>query len=99
MNKMIGSRFNKVSRKRKPNRKSRLKTTRRGEADNKAANNLVHELKGQQGSLEEFLTHYEAQVQWRVERRDRLGTYLSRWLESDAIKIVAAAYKGAPKAS
>lgn len=69
-----------------------------GEADNKGRNNLVYELKGQQEPLEDFLAHYEAQVQWRVHRRDRLAGFLTRWLESDAIKIAAAAYKGAPKA-
>jgi hypothetical protein len=70
-----------------------------GEADNTGANNLVHELKDQQWPLEDFVSQYEAQVQWRVERRDRLGSFLTRWLESDALRIAAAAYKSASKDS
>lgn len=63
-----------------------------GEADKKDANNLVHELKDQQGPLEDFLTHFQKEVQWRVDRRDRLGNFLVRWMASDGIRILADAY-------
>jgi hypothetical protein len=88
-----------VDRRRKKHLLATLLKSIIGEAGNKDANHLVHELKDQQWPLEDFLTHYQAQVQWRVERRDRLGSFLIRWLESDAIKIAAAAYKGTLKAS
>src|SRR4030095_1254759 len=65
-----------------------------GEESNTSANNLVHELKGMQAPLEEFLEHYEQEIQRRVDRRDRLGTFLVRWLASDAMKVAAAAYAG-----
>lgn len=70
-----------------------------GEESNTGANDLVHELKGMQGPLEAFLAHYEGEVQSRVDRRDRLGAFLVRWLSSEALKIAAAAYKGSPKDS
>jgi hypothetical protein len=70
-----------------------------GEEKNAGANNLVHELKDTQWPLETFLTQYERAVQHRVDRRDRLGAFLVRWLSSDAMKIAAAAYKGSPKTS
>jgi hypothetical protein len=63
-----------------------------GEDNNTAGNNLVHQLKGQQGPLVDFLKHYDAQVKWRIDRRDRLGAYLTRWLQSEAMKIAAAAH-------
>lgn len=68
-----------------------------GEEKNVSANNLVHQLKGQQGPLEDFLVHYEAQLQWRIARRERLALYLTRWLKSDAMKIAAAAHQAAHK--
>jgi hypothetical protein len=64
-----------------------------GEEKNVNANNLVHELKGLQGPLEEFLFHYDKHLEWRVGRRDRLAGYLVQWLTSDAMKIAAAAHK------
>jgi hypothetical protein len=88
-----------VERRRKKHLLATLLKSIIGEADNTGANNLIHELAGMQGPLEEFLAHYEAQVQRRVERRDRLGAFLTRWLDSDALRIVADAYRGHPKAN
>jgi hypothetical protein len=64
-----------------------------GEEKNVGANNLVHELKGLQGPLEEFLTHYDQQLQWRVKRRDWLANILVTWLRTDAFKVASAAHK------
>ena len=88
-----------VERRRKKHLLATLLKSIIGDEKNTGTNNLVHELKGLQGPLEDFLTHYTAQVDWRVERRDRLGLYLTRWLESDGMKIAAAAYRGATKAA
>ncbi|MDP2334500.1 MAG: hypothetical protein Q8M19_27800 [Reyranella sp.] len=88
-----------VERRRKKHLLATLLKSIIGEADNTGANNLVHALRGEQWPLEDFLSHYAAQVQWRVERRDRLGGFLTRWLQSDAIRIAAAAYRSASKES
>ena len=69
-----------------------------GEPSNTSANNLVNALKDRQWPLEDFLAQYDTQLQWRVERRDRMGSFLTRWLQSDAIRIAAAASKDASKA-
>lgn len=88
-----------VERRRKKHLLATLLKSIIGEEKNTGANNLVHKLKDQQTHLEDFLAHYEAQVMQRVARRDGLGTFLVRWLGSNALKIASAAYKGAPKAS
>lgn len=88
-----------VERRRKKHLLATLLKSIIGDPDNKSANNLVSELKGDQFPLEDFLTHYEAQIQWRVERRDRFGKYLAQWLGSDAMKIAAASYMGATNSS
>ena len=64
-----------------------------GEKGNKVGDNLVHELKGMQSPLEEFLTHYDQHLDWRIRRRDRLCTYLVNWLSSDAIRVATAAHQ------
>ncbi len=67
-----------------------------GDEKNTRANNLVHLLEGMQGPVEDFITHYERSVEWRVRRRVRLGANLVKWLESDAMRIAADAYRGSP---
>src|SRR5262249_1091380 len=89
----------KVARRRKKHLLATLLKGIIGEESNTGANDLVHELKWMQGPLEEFLAHYDWEVQTRVDRRDRLGAFLVRWLSSDAMKISAEAYKGSPKES
>src|ERR671918_185107 len=64
-----------------------------GEKGNKVGDNLVHELKGMQSPLEEFLTHYDQHLDWRIRRCDRLCTYLVNWLSSDAIRVATAAHQ------
>jgi hypothetical protein len=64
-----------------------------GEEKNVGANNLVDQLKSSQGPLEDFLVHYDQQLEWRVKRRDWLANVLVSWLRSDAIAVAAAAHK------
>jgi hypothetical protein len=66
-----------------------------GDEKNTGANNLVAELKQGQFPLESFLKHYDGQLQWRVDRRDRLGAFLTRWLASDGVKIASVAFLAA----
>jgi hypothetical protein len=63
-----------------------------GEEKNTAANNLVNLLEDRQGPLEEFLTHYDQQLEWRVKRRDWLASVLVSWLRSEALAIASAAH-------
>jgi hypothetical protein len=70
-----------------------------GDKKNVGANNLVHQLKDQQGPLEEFLIHYDRQLEWRVKRRDWLANVLVSWLRSDAFTVAAAAHKAIGKDS
>ena len=88
-----------VERRRKKHLLATLLKSIIGEPDNTSANNLVNALKDRQWPLEDFLAQYDTQLQWRVERRDRMGSFLTRWLQSDAIKIAAAASKDASKES
>lgn len=67
-----------------------------GDERNENANNLVQLLEGAQSPVEEFLTHYQGSVERRVRRRVRLGANLVKWLESDAMRIAADAYRGSP---
>ena len=64
-----------------------------GEEKNVGANNLVHQLKDQQNPLEEFLTHYDQQIEWRLKRRDWLANVLVSWLRSDAMSVASAAHR------
>lgn len=68
-----------------------------GDKSNTNANNLVHELRDMQYPLEEFLTHYEQAVAWRVRLRVRLGADLVRWLESDILRITEDAFRQSPR--
>jgi len=54
---------------------------------------FVAKLKGGAGPVEDYVTHYDEEVQWRIRRRDRLGNHLAKWLASDAMKILAEAHK------
>jgi hypothetical protein len=64
-----------------------------GDEKNVGANNLVHQLRDQQHPLEEFLTHYDQQIEWRLKRRDWLANVLVSWLRSDAMSVASAAHK------
>ena len=88
-----------VERRRKKHLLATLLKSIIGEPSNTSANNLVNALKDRQWPLEDFLAQYDTQLQWRVERRDRMGSFLTRWLQSDAIRIAAAASKDASKES
>jgi hypothetical protein len=68
-----------------------------GDEKNTEANNLVQLLEGMQSPVEEFITHYERSVAWRIERKVRLGANLVKWLQSDAIRIAGDAYRGSPR--
>jgi hypothetical protein len=70
-----------------------------GDEKNTGANNLVHELKDMQYGVEEYLAHHQEAVAWRVRRRIKLGGDLARWLESDAVRLQADAYRAAPKSA
>lgn len=66
-----------------------------GDEKKTSANNLVQELKDSQWALENYLKHYDTNLDWRVGRRDRFATFLTKWLTSDAMAIAAAAHHGA----
>lgn len=49
------------------------------------------------GAIDVFIQDYNAQVQSRVNNRDRLAGILTRWQESPALKIAAAAHRKGPR--
>ncbi|HWL95471.1 MAG TPA: hypothetical protein VNT79_18275 [Phycisphaerae bacterium] len=66
-----------------------------GDYTNTAGHNMANELKDSDGPINDFLKHYNGQLQWRVERRDRLAMFLVRWLSADAVRVLGDACRAA----